>query len=620
MNRRTKLLILFIQLIGMFAISSKVLAAPKIVSVKHLESDLYYVTSNANGGTISAYVVGQSKDAAISFITSSTESYITVPNGTYKIWVKNTSGEYSDPYTINVTDSCSNTSALDKTDTGHYERCYLRYNNGSEKATITATGASCATGYNMDAAYSTISYNDCGNKNVKATGLEFRYCTKRYAYKCVKISGGNTGGGGSQGGGGTPQTGNAKLSSLSISTGSITPNFSSSTYVYSATTDADSVSVNATLMSNSASFVNGFGPRTVNLKYGNNDIQIRTQDGNSTNTYTIKIKRADGRSSNNTLSSLGVSTGNLEPGFSPYTTSYNVKVDSNVETVDVSAQLADQSSSFVSGFGPRTVKINAGYTRASIKVKSQSGSVRTYTILFGKDGGNSGTEKSDKATLESLELSAGTIDFDPMTFDYNISVPYKTTNVEVSAKPKNPKDNVVVNGGDNLELEALNEISIVVTSEDGEVTNTYTIYVTRKEEDLPVSNNSLLSDLSIEGYKIKFDAKTLEYSINVKEGVTKLNITATPSDDKSTITIEGNENLTNGSKIKVRVTAEDGSYTDYFIEVKVVGKGGNVVLTIIVIILIVLVLAYLVLRAMGYKIYFNLDGIKDMLSNFKKKK
>lgn len=621
MNKKTKILMLFSLFLYMVFMGSKVIAAPIIKSVEHLESDLYFVTADPNGGTISAYVVGGTKDNAISFGTTNSSTYITVPDGDWNLWVKSTSGEYSSPYPLKVTGSCTNTAALDRTDTGHYERCYMRYSNGAEKATISTVGATCAPGYNMDAAYSTISYDDCGKKSVGLTGLQYRYCSKKFAYKCVKV--GNTSGGQQQGGS-SQASGNAKLSSLSISTGSLTPNFSSSTYTYSATTSSDSVTINASLMNGSASFINGYGPRTVNLNYGNNDIQIRTQDGNTTNTYTIKIKRSDGRSSNNNLNSISVSNGTLEPSFSPLTTSYNVKVDSDVDSVDISADLADSSSSFVEGYGPRTVEINAGYTKHSIKVKAQSGNVRVYTITFGKDGGSSSDTdenpvKSDKATLESLELSEGTIDFDPFTFDYNVSVPYKVTNIEVTAKPKNKNDDVVVNGGGNLEIDALNEISIVVTSEDGEATNVYTIYVTRKEEDLPISSNSLLSDLYIEGYKIKFDAKTKEYSISAKEGTKELNITATPADSKSTITIEGNENLTNGSKIKIRVTAENGTYTDYFIETKIVSKGGNVVLTVIVIILIIAVLAYLVLRAMGYKLYFNLDGIKDTLSKLRKK-
>lgn len=624
MDRKTKILILFIQIIGVFALGTKVLAAaPKVNSVTQIrnQGDLYYVKADANGGTIKKYVVGATVNAAISFITSSTETYITVPNGTYNVWAVNTSDEYSEPYRIYVNGSCSNTSATDKTNTGYYERCFERYSNGQEIATTSAVGATCAAGYNMDAAYSTISYNDCGNKDIQSTGLQFRYCTKRYSYKCVRATNGNASSSSrSSSSSSSTASGNAKLSSLSISTGSLSPNFSASTYTYSATTSADSVTINATLANGSASFISGYGPRTVSLNYGTNTIQIRTQDGNSTNTYTLKIKRSDGRSSANTLSSLSVSKGNLEPSFSALTNSYNVKVDPDVESVDISAALADSNSSFVSGYGPRTVKIDYGYTRASIKVKSQSGNVRTYTILFGRDGGDGSLTISDRAVLESLELSAGTIDFDSKTFDYNISVPYDVTNISVRATAKDKNDKVEVTGGDNLEEDKLNEITISVTSSDGAVTNTYTIYVTRKEEDLPISNNSLLSNLEIEGYKIKFDAKKTDYSLNIKEGISELNITAIPSDDKSVITIEGNENLTNGSKIKIRVTAEDGSYTDYFVEVKVVGKGGNVILTIFVILLIIVVLAYLVLRAMGYKIYFNLDGIKQIISNFKKKK
>lgn len=619
MNKKIKLLIFTIQLLVVMLLGNKVLAAPSVTDIRYVENDLYYVTANANGGTIKKFVVGKSVNNAISFNTSSTSTYITVPNGEWNVWVVNTSDEYSAPKSFSVTRSCKNTTAEGKTDTGSYERCYERYANGTEKATTTASGATCAVGYNMDAAYSTIYYNDCGNKNISNTGLPYRYCSKKYNYKCIKASSGNAS---SSSKSGTSSTGNAKLSSLSISTGSLSPNFSSSTYSYSATTSASSVTVSATLASGSASFISGYGPREVALNYGTNTIQIKTQDGNTTNSYTIRIKRSDGRSSTNTLSSLSVSNGELQPSFTPLTNSYTVQVADGTESVEISAALSDASSSFVEGYGPRTVKLDSGLTRAAIKVKSQSGNVRTYTLTIGTSGGiENGGANSDKALLESLELSAGTIDFDSHTFDYNISVPNDVTNISVRAKKLNSNDkDPIVAGGDNLEEDKLNEITVSVTSEDGEVTNVYTIYVTRKEEDLPISNNSLLSSLDIENYKIKFDAKKTEYSINIKEGVKELNINAVPSDEKSTLSIEGNENLTNGSKVKIRVTAEDGSFTDYTIEVKVVGKGGNVILTILVIILIIAVLAYLVLRAMGYKIYFNVDGIKQFIANLRRKK
>ena len=617
MNKKSKFIVFIIQLIGIIFLGSRVYAKPILGDIKYIDADLYYVSANANGGTIWKYVVGRPDNLnnGISFATSSNGTYITLPNGQWEVWVVNTDSSSSDHKTINVTRSCSNTSADGKTDTGSYERCYERYRDGHEKATTSAAAATCAVGYNMDAAYSTIYYNDCGNKNVSSTGLQYRYCSKKYNYKCVKAAGGNA-----SGNQGNSSYGNAKLSSLTISTGSLSPNFSPSVYSYSATTSEPSVSVGASLASGSASFITGYGPRDVSLGYGLNTIQIKTQDGNTTNSYTIRLKRSDGRSSTNTLASLNVSSGSLSPEFSPLNNAYNIEIEDGVESIDISATLSDSSSSFVEGYGPRTVKVKQGFTRETIKVKSQSGNVTTYTLMFATKGGVENKTSSEKAILESLELSAGTIDFDSYTFDYNISVPNDVTNVSVRANAKNSNDKVVVAGGENLESDKLNEITVTVTSEDGEATNVYTVYVTRKEEDLPISNNSLLSSLEIEGYKIKFDAKKNDYSINIKDGVSQLNINATPADDKSTISIEGNEKLTNGSKVKIRVTAEDGSYTDYYIEVKVVGKGGNVVLTILVIILIIAVLAYLVLRAMGYKIYFNIDGIKQFVSNITKKK
>ena len=77
--------------------------------------------------------------------------------------------------------------------------------------------------------------------------------------------------------------------------------------------------------------------------------------------------------------------------------------------------------------------------------------------------------------------------------------------------------------------------------------------------------------------------------------------------------------MKNGSEVKVRVTAEDNSYTDYVIKVKMAGQGGNVFLTIVVVLLIILVIAYLVLRAMGYKIYLNFGAVKEKITGIFKR-
>ena len=611
---------------ALFLFTSSVLARPAIASVSEVKDgdvskDLYLVKAKQTGDTISAYVVTTdlSKTNGESYSTQNTQQYITLPNGLYYVWIKSSTGEYSDPVTVYVTESCTAGGTISNaTDTGSYKRCARIYSNGTEIMMGNASDATCAPGYNIDRAYSTLIANDCGKKKVSGYGISYRYCSKEIAYKCLKAS--TSSGGGSSSG--DASTGNSKLSSLTLSSGTLTPSFSPSVYQYTATTNASSIDIGASLMNSNASFVNGYGPRTVNLNYGVNTIEIKTQDGNTTNTYTIKVKRNDSRSGKNTLSSLSVSSGQISPVFNEYTNNYFVTVGSDTKSVDIVATLSDSSSSYVENYGPRTIEINDVFTRVAIKVRSQAGSVRTYSILFTREGGETVIDdvpELKKALLKKLELSAGNIEFDPNVFDYNVAVTSNITNIEVIAEAEDENDEVVVNGGENLEINSDNEISIIVTSSDGKYANVYTIYVNRKPDEIKVSNDSLLSDLSIKDYKIKFDAKTKEYKLNVKSGTKSLDISAVPADDRATITIEGNDNLKNGSVITIRVTAEDNSYTDYKINVKMIEKGGNTFLTIIVVILIILAIAYLVLRAMGYKIYFNLGAVKEKVTGIFKK-
>ena len=56
--------------------------------------------------------------------------------------------------------------------------------------------------------------------------------------------------------------------------------------------------------------------------------------------------------------------------------------------------------------------------------------------------------------------------------------------------------------------------------------------------------------------------------------------------------------------------------------IKITGykKKGNVFLTILVVLIIIVIGAYAVLRALGYKIYFNFEGLKNAISNMFAKK
>ena len=84
------------------------------------------------------------------------------------------------------------------------------------------------------------------------------------------------------------------------------------------------------------------------------------------------------------------------------------------------------------------------------------------------------------------------------------------------------------------------------------------------------SSDNYLSSLSVEGYNIDFDKEKTEYTLDVDEDVTSVNITATPSDDKANVIGTGNIKLTDRvNNVSVTVVAENGNERVYTITVNV---------------------------------------------------
>lgn len=76
--------------------------------------------------------------------------------------------------------------------------------------------------------------------------------------------------------------------------------------------------------------------------------------------------------------------------------------------------------------------------------------------------------------------------------------------------------------------------------------------------------------MNIEGYDIDFDKEKLEYSLDVDENITSVNITATASDKSANIIGTGNIKLTDGvNNIKITVIAENGNERIYTITITV---------------------------------------------------
>ena len=344
--------------------------------------------------------------------------------------------------------------------------------------------------------------------------------------------------------------------------------------VYKITTTSSKIAVYASLTSDDAKYVKGYEPRTVELDYGINTILIKIQNKKGKErTYTILVTREDDRDATNYLKSLSVSKGKLN--FSQYNDNYVVSVNNNQKSVTINAELYNKKSSFVDSYGPRKIELKDEITTALIKVKSETGSIKAYTINFVKNGDE--TKLNTDCLLSSISLSKAHIAFDKTITDYNTTVDYETDSIDLYTITENGGDSIIFYKIKNGVLERIepknillnigkNTIHIFVSNKYGK-TKTYTINILRKENGLDIASDTSLSMLDIKGYNINFEPNKLDYTLKIKQEKTLL-ITATPKSNRADVSIRGNDNLTSFTIVKIRVISEDGRFREYTIDIQ----------------------------------------------------
>ena len=555
---------------------------------------------------------------------------VSVKNGSYYIWLKSTSGTLTSPVKVNVTNSCDNQVKSKQTGTFTMERCFVKTSSTiTEEVPLGSNVNLCADGYKATAG--NVVTDTCSSLDLK--GLSKRYCKKVYQFTCTQNTVStppSSGGGDTQPE--TPTVSAATLSKLSLDGASLSPAFSSGTKSYKATVAADvsSIKINATASSGNT-LVKNYGSRTVNLNYGSNKVQVKVKNSaGKTTTYTITITRKDNRSSVNTLSNLTISDGTLSPAFSSDKTSYSATVSHDVSSVTIDATLTDSKSKFASGFGPRSVSLKEGTNQFYIKVTSEKGVTKVYTITVNKGAVPSGCslQQGELALLKGIDVQADentpiTIeDFDPQKFDYvGITVPYEIRNLTVLPLLQDEGDTYVVEGASDLEVNIDREIIITVTSKAcPEYSSIYKLIVTRLPEVDPGTTADLKS-LTIKGHKeFKFEKNVLDYNLTLKKGETELEIDYETEEETTACVILDNEDLKYGSVIEIECnTPDDVDKAVYTITIDGVEKGTKTALIVILIIIIIIVLILLVMRLLGYKIYFNTEAIKSAFQGMSQK-
>lgn len=182
--------------------------------------------------------------------------------------------------------------------------------------------------------------------------------------------------------------------------------------------------------------------------------------------------------------------------------------------------------------------------------------------------------KNNNPLLREITIEGEAIkpEFDQFITDYVLAVDSNKEKIKIDAVTDDPNAKAEIIGDTNLKA-GVNNFEIKVTAEDGKTTNSYFLHVTRGDVN---KANANLKNIEIEGLKLnpEFNQKDTNYLVEYNGYVEKLNITATPENDKAKVEILDNDNFSSTIHIvTIKVTAEDGITTkEYKLTAKKAGE------------------------------------------------
>ena len=184
------------------------------------------------------------------------------------------------------------------------------------------------------------------------------------------------------------------------------------------------------------------------------------------------------------------------------------------------------------------------------------------------------TTLNNNANLAGLTVSSGVLSptFASSTTSYTVSVPYATSAISFSPTLADANASLQINGAPNssgtLNLaEGNNNLTILVTAQDGTTTQTYTLVVNR-------ATGPSLASLGLDSGTLSpvFNSNTTSYSVTVPSTTATLALTPTVADSTTTVLVNGAA-VSSGSTsspislgygdntLTTAVTSQDGSTT-----------------------------------------------------------
>ncbi len=306
---------------------------------------------------------------------------------------------------------------------------------------------------------------------------------------------------------------NNNLSSLSLSTGKITFKPSTTSYSINVEENISSITISAELDDSKASFVNGYGPRKVNLNHGNNAIQIKVKAENGTEkTYTINVNRKSPevkeeekepvKSNVNVLKELYLSKGSID--FKEGTKTYKVEVPYAISELEIIAKAKDNKAT-VSGTGNK--KLTVGENKFDIVVTAENGEKNTYSITITRKEQQNIDLDADNY-LKELTIEGYDISFDKNKTNYEIELKDDVV-LNINTVTVSSKSTVSIIGNEDLKIG--NEVKIIVTAEAGN-TRIYTIKLIESVKEETDDNSLLPIGIAVFGFSLVILTASIIYA------------------------------------------------------------------------------------------------------------
>lgn len=289
-------------------------------------------------------------------------------------------------------------------------------------------------------------------------------------------------------------------------------------------------------------------------------IKAKNSSENAENLYDDVTSNVKVISTNNNIKEIKIN-GKVLDGFTNSEKLYNIQISDEKINIEVESE---NEFAKVTGAGEYTFGKDVNELIVPINVLSENGNQKIVLLRFYKN------DNIQTASLKSILIKDNKnnnliIDFKPDVYEYYLNVNSSVTDLEISPEVETGefvknygKQTIKLLNGDNV-------VEIRLKDDNGNI-RTYFIFITKTIKN--ASSNNYISDLKIDGYNLEFSKRVKNYTLEIKKSVNKLDISPTLEDSSASYIIKGNDNLTEGSVIKVIVTAENGARATYQITIK----------------------------------------------------